>query len=104
LVQNKRFTESLDASKALEDYKQEHNTVGHFVESDCVLGTDAKCKGSDLRSAYELFCAENGMEALSRKEFAIQMKRGRPVTVKTHRWGSDDPPARTYFGIGLRDR
>jgi P4 family phage/plasmid primase-like protien len=102
LVENKRFTESPDALRALENYKQEHNTVGQFVESECVLGPEAKCKGSEFWSAYELFSAESGVEALSRKEFAVQLKRGYPVTVKTHRWGDESGPARTYFGIGLR--
>lgn len=102
LVENKRFTESPDALRALENYKQEHNTVGQFVESECVLGVETKCKGSDLWTAYEVFCAESGIEPLLRKEFAVQMKRGQAVTVKTHRWGGDDGPQRTYFGIGLR--
>jgi putative DNA primase/helicase len=104
LVENKRFTESPDALKALENYKQEHNTVGQFVDSECVLGGETKCKGSDLWSSYEIFCAECGIEPLSRKGFAVQLKRAYPVTVKTHRWGNDDTPSRTYFGIGLKEK
>ncbi len=102
LVENKRFTESPDALRALENYKQEHNTVGQFVESECVQGVETKCKGSDLWTAYEVFCAESGIEPLLRKDFAVQLKRSHSVTVKTHRWGGDDGPQRTYFGIGLR--
>lgn len=102
LVENKCFTESPDALRALDNYKQEHNTVGQFVESECVLGAETKCKGSDLWSAYEVFCAESGIEPLSRKDFAVQLKRAHAVTVKTHRWGGDDGPQRTYFGIGLK--
>ena len=102
LVKNTGFTESPDAVRALENYKQEHNTVGQFVESECVLGEETKCKGSDLWAAYEVFCAESGIEPLSRKEFAVQLKRNHAVPVKTHRWGAEGGPHRTYFGIGLR--
>ena len=102
LVERKRFTESPDALRALENYKQDHNSMGQFVEAECVLGAETKCRGFDLWSAYEIFCAESGIEALSRKEFAIQMKRNYAVNVKTHRWGNDDAPIRTYFGIGLK--
>ena len=104
LVKNGQFTESPDALRALENYRQEHNTIGMFVESECVLIPDAKCKVTDLWSAYEIFCAESGFEVLTRKEFAIQLKRSHPLTVKTHRWGDQDGPQRTYFGIGLRAR
>ncbi|MCZ6774887.1 MAG: primase-like DNA-binding domain-containing protein, partial [Ignavibacteria bacterium] len=75
-----------------------------FVESECVLGAGTKCKGSDLWSAYEVFCAESGIEPLSRKEFALQLKRSQAVTVKAHRWGDEGDPHRTYFEIGLRAR
>jgi putative DNA primase/helicase len=104
LVERRRFTESPDAVRALENYKQEHNTVGLFVESECVLGTDAKCKGNDLWAGYEVFCAESGIEALSRKEFAVQLKKTYALTVKAHRWGGTDAPQRTYFGVGLREQ
>ncbi len=102
IVERNRFTESPDALRVLENYKQDHNSMGQFVEAECVLGAGTKCKGIDLWTAYEIFCVESGIEALSRKEFAIQMKRNYAVTVKTHRWGNDDTPIRTYFGIGLK--
>jgi putative DNA primase/helicase len=104
LVKNNCFTESPDALSALENYKQEHNTVGQFVESECVFQTESKCKGSDLWTAYEIYCAESGVDALLRKEFVLQLKKNHPVTVKTHRWENDDAPSRTYFGIGLREK
>ena len=101
LVQNKSFTESTASMQALDYFKREHNSVGLFVETACLLAENAKCTVGDLWTHYENFCAEGGIEPLLRKEFARLLRTNFPLTVKTHRWASGEAPKRTYFGIGL---
>jgi putative DNA primase/helicase len=102
LKENKGFTVSAAATKALEDYKCESNSVGLFVESDCALSTEAMCQAKQIWEHYEVHCAESGIESLRRKEFAMQLRKNFPVTVKNRRWG-EEGTQRTYFGIGLKD-
>ena len=55
---------------ATEDYKQEMDIVGRFIDDECKIDENAFIQIKELYSAYERWCEETGREKLSKKKFS----------------------------------
>jgi putative DNA primase/helicase len=75
---------------ATQDYRAENEPLAEFIASWCVTSPDAWSLSSELRSAYEQFCEENGERPL----------KGRGFTEALHHVGVS--PERRYIGRGWR--
>lgn len=55
--------------KAISDYRDENNWLGHFMDECCVIGSDYEAKSGELYSAYRVFCVETGDYIRSTTDF-----------------------------------
>jgi len=66
-------------TEAAEDYRASQDSVQGFVDQCCDASRGLTCAVKDLYAAYEIWCAENDEEALSRRAFGINLdERGYP--------------------------
>lgn len=81
---------------ATAEYAREQDTVTQFLEEACLIGggEHVALKVAIVRSAYEKWCAEAGLQALSAKSFGISMTRAGIGLKRTK-------AARFYTGIAL---
>lgn len=90
---------------ATEAYKSSQDTVGQFLAAKCDLYPGNKhytVAVTDLRQAYHIWCAEEGLEPVKGRALASQLKVHGVLV------GRDAPPqpnsgARVYGGIRLKD-
>ncbi|MCU1490715.1 MAG: phage/plasmid primase, family [Acidimicrobiaceae bacterium] len=85
-------------SNATAAYRQSQDHIGRFLVDTCIPGDTCYVKTSDLRSAYEAWCADQG----ERPWTATAV--GRELTSRgfdTSRIGSGNAKARTWLGLGL---
>ena len=67
-------------TEAAEDYRASQDSVQGFVDQCCDASHGMTCAVKDLFAAYEIWCAENDEEALSKKAFGINLdERGYPA-------------------------
>ena len=82
---------------AVDEYRNEQDALGRFIDERCELKADARAKTTELYKAYQAWCDENGERAENTAEFGKSIKkRG----FKQHR-GSKG--MRFYLGISLVD-
>jgi putative DNA primase/helicase len=82
------------------DYRLEMDTVGRFLEAECVRGPGFFVKKGQLRTAYEDWCRHEGAEPLGARAWAKQlaaMEFGSGAT-------ADHDKHRTWTGVALRAR
>jgi P4 family phage/plasmid primase-like protien len=85
---------SESVSRATEEYKTEMDTIGQFLEDECLLDSKYSCLASDLYDAYRHWCVRVGCKALSQARFGTSLaERGHPK----HKEGS----VRRRLGIKL---
>jgi putative DNA primase/helicase len=89
---------------ATEDYAHSVDTVGRFLEEETELhlGDAAphfSTKVSDLRSAYERWCSDNGENAIKGRPFQTQLQRNGILTGARAPRGPGG--VRTYGGVTL---
>lgn len=80
---------------ATENYRQESDPVGRFLEEACVQFPHAKVRFSALYEAFERWCHETGEEPISRKAFSQQLSDRGIQKMRSH-----GTAYRT--GVGLR--
>lgn len=79
---------------ATEEYRQEMDVLGEFIEDRCIIKDDARVNNADLWNAYMDWCEENKERyPLSRRDFKKELER-RGLEQKRKR-------SRYYLGIGL---
>lgn len=73
------------AAKA--DYRKQENSVGRFVDEECVQDRDAKAPGATLYAAYKESCSATGDEPVSSVQFGrVLSELGfKPCVVKKNR-------------------
>ncbi|MGN8225531.1 phage/plasmid primase, P4 family [Gracilimonas sp. BCB1] len=49
------------------NYRGEMDVLTSFIHETCKQGVTYSCSNKDLRSAYELWCSENGLQVMSNK-------------------------------------
>lgn len=96
------FTESEDAHVFKRQYISEMNNVSEFVSDRCVVDPnnhDYKIHRKHLYPAYVQFCRDNGLKALSKEEFYIEIIK---LNVKPDKFRiNGSSPLRGFRGIKL---
>lgn len=80
---------------ATEEYRRDEDVLGAFLAECCELEPTAAVSKSDLRAAYDEFCAEQGEKPLTASVLGRELVR-RGIT-------SSGDGRRTYRGLRLRD-
>jgi len=55
--------------KAIHDYHEENDWLGHFLTECCEINADLEAKSGELYTAYRLFCVETGEYVRSTTDF-----------------------------------
>ncbi|WP_197187532.1 DNA primase family protein [Brevibacillus agri] len=99
------FTESEDARVFKRQYINELNNVPEFVSDRCVVDLnnhDYKIHRKQLYPAYVQFCRDNGLKALSKEEFYIEIMK---LNVKPDKFRiNGSSPLRGFRGIKLNPK
>ncbi|PYR33175.1 MAG: hypothetical protein DMF90_21760, partial [Acidobacteria bacterium] len=79
---------------ATEDYRQEMDVLGRFIEESCLVDSSATVKSSALYEAYKKWCEANREFAVTQKAFSLRLvERGFTKTHHETGWW--------WYGIGL---
>lgn len=82
-------------NQATQDYQRSMDTVGAFLEEECILGVDQVVAANALRNAYNRFCESNGDRAM----------KGRALVAAFAKHGVELNPTRmngTKYYIGAK--
>jgi len=80
---------------ATEEYRQEMDVLGEFIEDRCYLSATARATSADLWKEYLGWCESNGEKyPINRREFKAELER-RGIEHKRNR------NSRYFLGIGL---
>ncbi|MHC6592408.1 phage/plasmid primase, P4 family [Arthrobacter sp. C152] len=91
-----------DVKEATKEYAASVDTVGRFLDEECIIGPDAdhmRVKIADLRTAYDKWCGANGEKAVQGRAFPTQLSRH---GIKAGRDAPKINGIRYYAGVGLR--
>ena len=91
-----------DVKEATREYAASVDTVGRFLDEECITGEEAdhmKVKVSELRNAYDKWCTANGEKAVQGRAFPTQLSRH---GIKAGRDAPKIMGIRFYAGVGLR--
>jgi putative DNA primase/helicase len=79
--------------KARQEYREEEDTLGQFLEECCVFGEHESVRAGLLYERYKAWAAENTLKAMNGNAFGLEMRK---------RFRRDREKAGyTYYGIGL---
>ena len=99
------FIKTKLSEKLAEEFNNDNkNSIELFVEERCHQISDEKIAVSDLYKAYEEYCDDNDLTALSKKEMCkcIEKLPSRPRKKKARIKGKENP-VQVMFGITLSD-
>lgn len=85
-----------EIKQATEGYKAEMDSLGAFIADCCVVNELAKCWGSDLYTAYQKWCDENGEYEIGKRKFNKRLEE-RGFKKKRGTGGAIE-----FLGIGLK--
>lgn len=92
--------EGLGNPKEVEDatasYRDEMDTMGSFLQENCIIHENAKCSVQDFYKRYQNWCEENGEYELSTQKFNRKIEE-RGFKKKRSTGGHN-----FFFGIGLK--
>lgn len=75
LLEQKRFSNCEAATKAVEDYKTNSDSVKQFIsENDYKQDTEDHTEVKILYSEYKTFCIEDGYKSVSMKKFRVRLE------------------------------
>jgi phage/plasmid-associated DNA primase len=78
---------------ATENYRQDEDVIGGFIEERLIRGENHSAKAGFMYQAFKKWCEENGMHPVSGKRFGVEMKA---------RFDSyKDKDGIHYLGIGI---
>lgn len=69
------FAEPETVLAATAQYREDSDFLGQFLSSTCVLDPDGRVTLRTLRERYELFCKDNGYEALGGRRFNERIRQ-----------------------------
>src|SRR5579875_973267 len=78
---------------ARREYREEEDTLGHFLATCCILHEHASVKAGRLYERYKRWATENSLKAMNGNAFGLEMKK--LFEQKRRNEGC------VYFGIGL---
>lgn len=85
---------------ATNEYQEESDLIGNYIEERCVLGQDCKVQSGVILKDVQQWAKDNGLRYINRNEFIDYMKkRGFVKDRLTH---GDDKGNLYWFGIGLK--
>lgn len=87
-------------AEATDEYREEMDTLAHFIEENCVINPDARVVTKKLYECYREWCEENGEYTLAKNKFINRMKeriQSIGYYMKEYKSGS----IRGWTGIGL---
>ena len=85
---------------ATNEYREESDVIGGFIEERCLAGSEYKVSSSAILKAVQLWAKDNGLRSVKRNEFIDYMKK-RGFT-KNRLTGSSEKGKIYWFGIGLK--
>lgn len=88
-------------AEATNEYREESDLIGGFIEEKCMVGTDCKVSASALLKAAQEWAKDGGLRYVKRNEFIDYMKK-RGFT-KDRLSGSANRGKIYWFGIGLKE-
>ena len=86
-----------EVQDATASYRDEMDTMGNFLQENCLIHENAKCVVSDLYRKYTEWCEENGEYELSKQRFNRKIEE-RGFSKKRSTGGNY-----YFFGIGIKD-
>ncbi len=90
----------LKISEATNEYREESDIIGGFVEECCELGPECKASSGALLKAAQLWARDSGLRSIRRNEFLDYLKkRG---FEKDRLTAGGDKGKFYWFGIGLK--
>ena len=75
VLENKAFTESAVSRKELESYEEMTNPLVGFIKDNADTLVNESTK--DVYKRYQIYCDENNLSSLGRKQFTAQFVRQR---------------------------
>jgi putative DNA primase/helicase len=61
-------------TEATEEYRQDEDTIGRFINECCQIGDSFEVKAGELYGAYKEWCETNGYRHLNQKNFGSEIK------------------------------
>ena len=83
--------------KATEEYREEMDTFGNFLDECCVIEPGARVAAKALRTAYDAWCNDNGEFKLGSSMFCTKLKEHGFVEKRSGRDGSKE-----WYGLRVR--
>jgi putative DNA primase/helicase len=92
-----------EVMNATNEYRDEMDTMSHFVRDFCIVNPLAKASSADLYDAYKEWCDDNGEYTLTKNKFITKLRErmeshGNPITDYRTNTG------RYWKGIALADK
>ena len=81
--------------EATEEYKNEMDILGPFLDSCCEFGPQKEAKNKDFYAEYEAWCADEKEKPISKRAFSLRLKERGFIQKRT---GRD----RIWVGVGLK--
>lgn len=94
------FTSPEDSEDFLRSFELRGNVINAFVEDCCELSPGARIFNKEFYTAFEDYCAENGLERLSRQKFYDLLSGIPNVLMKRIRMNGEN--RRGHIGIKLK--
>lgn len=83
LLNQGRFTLSVESMEALEEYQQEMNPARAFLLEYCERSDSSAIKSSKLYEIYSVWCQRSNYRPLSEKQFGKEVKRVFPFSIRS---------------------
>ncbi len=87
---------------ATENYAEATDTIGRFLDDECVLNPSLATSVTTIRAAYEEWCRVNGERPIAGRRFAAQLGKHGVLVGRAAPKGAAG--LRMYGGIGLASR
>lgn len=69
LLDQNRFTDSLETRQLMMDYRRANNPILCFVEDCCEVGDEHETAKSEIYDRYKSYCRDSGFTAMNRENF-----------------------------------
>lgn len=80
IIENNEFTKSEKVQQQLEEYENENNPIKAFID-DCGVEMIENEPTADVYKRYQVFCAENSMQPMSKIVFSKQINKRLGLTI-----------------------
>ena len=74
IIENNEFTKSEKVTEQIDEYENENNPIKAFID-DCGVEMIENEPTSDVYSRYQVFCADGGMQPMSKGVFSKQINK-----------------------------